>query len=58
VQRIYAHAEDHQVELNLYIRGEEADQEAPEAEVEPEPDVEEAAARPGADTGLSPGAGS
>jgi succinate dehydrogenase / fumarate reductase iron-sulfur subunit len=47
VKRIYAHTEDHQVELNLYIRGEEADQEAPEAEVEPEPD-----------TGLSPGAGS
>jgi succinate dehydrogenase / fumarate reductase iron-sulfur subunit len=38
VKRIYAHAEDHQVELNLYIRGEEADQEAPEAEIEPEPD--------------------
>jgi succinate dehydrogenase / fumarate reductase iron-sulfur subunit len=38
VKRIYAHAEDHEVELNLYIRGEEADQEAPEAEIEPEPD--------------------
>jgi succinate dehydrogenase / fumarate reductase iron-sulfur subunit len=58
VKRIYAHTEDHQVELNLYIRGEEADQEAPEAEVEPEPDVEEAAARPGADSGLAPGGGS
>jgi succinate dehydrogenase / fumarate reductase, iron-sulfur subunit len=35
VKRIYAHAEDHQVELNLYIRGEEGD----EAEAgEPEPD--------------------
>jgi succinate dehydrogenase / fumarate reductase iron-sulfur subunit len=58
VKRIYAHTEDHAIELNLYIRGEEADQEAPEAEIEPEPDVEEAAARPGADTGLAPGAGS
>jgi succinate dehydrogenase / fumarate reductase iron-sulfur subunit len=38
VQRIYAHTEDHQVELNLYIRGEEADQEAPEEKVQPEPD--------------------
>jgi succinate dehydrogenase / fumarate reductase, iron-sulfur subunit len=38
VKRIYAHAEDHQVELNLYIRGEEPDEEAPEATVEPEPD--------------------
>ena len=38
VKRIYAHAEEHQVELNLYIRGEEPDEEAPEAEVEPEPD--------------------
>ena len=38
VKRIYAHAEDHHVELNLYIRGEEPDEEAPEAEVEPEPD--------------------
>jgi succinate dehydrogenase / fumarate reductase iron-sulfur subunit len=35
VKRIYAHAEDHQVELNLYIRGEEGD----EADAgEPEPD--------------------
>ena len=35
VKRIYAHAEDHQVELNLYIRGEEGD----EAEAgDPEPD--------------------
>src|SRR4051812_44348506 len=47
VKRIYAHAEGHEVELNLYIRGEEADQEAPETAVEPEPDeVEEATARP------------
>src|SRR5262245_43411985 len=38
VKRIYAHAEDHQVELNLYIRGEEPDEEAPEATIEPEPD--------------------
>jgi succinate dehydrogenase / fumarate reductase iron-sulfur subunit len=46
VQRIYAHAEDHPVELNLYIRGEEAEadesvpeaQAVPEAEIQPEPD--------------------
>jgi succinate dehydrogenase / fumarate reductase iron-sulfur subunit len=46
VKRIYAHAEEHQVELNLYIRGEEADADesvpeaeaVPEAEVGPEPD--------------------
>ena len=59
VKRIYAHAEEHQVELNLYIRGEEPDEEAPEAEVEPEPDeVTDSESRPGSDTGLSPGAGS
>jgi succinate dehydrogenase / fumarate reductase, iron-sulfur subunit len=58
VKRIYAHTEDHQVELNLYIRGEEADELAPPGEVEPEADIEEAAVRPGADTGLTPGAGS
>ena len=46
VKRIYAHAEDHGIELNLYIKGEEADEDAPvpeaeavpEAAVEPEPD--------------------
>jgi succinate dehydrogenase / fumarate reductase iron-sulfur subunit len=46
VKRIYAHAEDHAIELNLYIKGEEADEDAPvpEAEavpagaIEPEPD--------------------
>ena len=59
VQRIFAHTEDHQVELNLYIRGEEADQEAPEAEVEPEPDeIADGESRPGTDSGLAPGAGS
>jgi len=59
VKRIYAHAEEHQVELNLYIRGEEVDEEAPEAEVEPEPDeVADSESRPGSDTGLSPGAAS
>jgi succinate dehydrogenase iron-sulfur subunit len=59
VKRIYAHAEEHQVELNLYIRGEEPDEEAPEAEVEPEPDeVADSESRPGSDTGLSPGAAS
>jgi succinate dehydrogenase / fumarate reductase iron-sulfur subunit len=59
VKRIYAHAEEHEIELNLYIRGEEAEQEAPEAEVEPEPDeISDSESRPGSDTGLSPGAGS
>jgi succinate dehydrogenase / fumarate reductase iron-sulfur subunit len=46
VQRIYAHAEEHQIELNLYIKGEETDEDAPvpeadvvpEAAIEPEPD--------------------
>ncbi len=46
VKRIYAHAEDHRIELNLYIKGEEGDEDAPVAEeeavpagqVEPEPD--------------------
>ncbi len=65
VRRIYAHAEDHRVELNLYIKGEESDEEAvpegkatPEERVEPEPDeVSEGAARPGADSGLTPGGG-
>jgi succinate dehydrogenase / fumarate reductase iron-sulfur subunit len=67
VERIYAHAEDHQVELNLYIRGEEADQDesvpeaeaVPEAEVQPEPDeITDAESRPGSDSGLAPGGGS
>jgi succinate dehydrogenase / fumarate reductase, iron-sulfur subunit len=56
VRRIYAHTEDHKVDLNLYIRGEEGEEARPG---EPEPDeIDEAAARPGADTGLAPGAGS
>ncbi|MDP9189152.1 MAG: 2Fe-2S iron-sulfur cluster-binding protein [Actinomycetota bacterium] len=46
VQKIYAHAEEHKIELNLYIKGEEGDEDAPvdEAEatpqsaIEPEPD--------------------
>src|SRR5918996_4487423 len=38
VKRIYAHAEEHGEELNLYIIGEEAEPPVPEAEVEPEPD--------------------
>jgi succinate dehydrogenase / fumarate reductase, iron-sulfur subunit len=38
VQRIYGHAEEHGEELNLYIKGEEAEEDAPEAAVEPEPD--------------------
>jgi succinate dehydrogenase / fumarate reductase, iron-sulfur subunit len=40
VKRIYAHAEEHREELNLYIRGEEPDEQAPEEAVEPEPDEE------------------
>jgi len=56
VKRIYAHTKDHQIELNLYIRGEEGEEARPG---EPEPDeVDEATARPGTDTGLAPGAGS
>jgi succinate dehydrogenase / fumarate reductase iron-sulfur subunit len=38
VKGIYAHAEDHREELNLYIRGEEPEQEVPAEAVEPEPD--------------------
>ena len=46
VKRIYAHTEEHGIELNLYIRGEEADEDesvpegeaVPETKVEPEPD--------------------
>jgi succinate dehydrogenase / fumarate reductase, iron-sulfur subunit len=57
VERIYAHAEDHEIELNLYIRGEEGEEE--ERAGEPEPDeVPEDASRPGTDAGLAPGAGS
>ena len=49
VKRIYAHSEEHEIELNLYIRGEEADDEqpvpeaeaVPEAAVQPEPDERE-----------------
>jgi succinate dehydrogenase / fumarate reductase, iron-sulfur subunit len=38
VQRIYAHAEDHEIQLNLYIKGEEAEDDVPVADIEPEPD--------------------
>jgi succinate dehydrogenase / fumarate reductase iron-sulfur subunit len=46
VKRLYAHAEDHRIELNLYIRGEEGEdgepvpeeEATPEEAVEPEPD--------------------
>ncbi len=38
VVQIYEHAEQHHEELNLYIKGEEPDEEGPEAAVEPEPD--------------------
>ena len=43
VKRIYDHTEEHREDLNLYIKGEEPEEEGtPEAEVEPEPDeVEE-----------------
>ena len=42
VKRIYAHAEEHQIELNLYIKGEEAEEDAPipEAEAVPEAAIE------------------
>ncbi|HEX6585785.1 MAG TPA: succinate dehydrogenase/fumarate reductase iron-sulfur subunit [Solirubrobacterales bacterium] len=56
VKRIYAHTEGHQVELNLYIRGEEGEEARPG---EPEPDeVEEIAAGPGAETAQPPGGAS
>ena len=38
VKKIYAHAEEHNIELNLYIKGEGGDDDAPEGAVEPEPD--------------------
>jgi succinate dehydrogenase / fumarate reductase, iron-sulfur subunit len=38
VEQIYQHAEQHHEELNLYIKGDEPDEEGPEDEVEPEPD--------------------
>jgi succinate dehydrogenase / fumarate reductase, iron-sulfur subunit len=42
VQSIYRHAEEHADELNLYIKGEEPEEEGvPEAEIEPEPDEAE-----------------
>jgi hypothetical protein len=41
VKRIYEHAEGHGEELNLYIRGEEPDEEVAPAEVTPEPDESE-----------------
>jgi succinate dehydrogenase / fumarate reductase iron-sulfur subunit len=40
VEQIYEHAEQHHTELNLYIKGEEPDEDGPEAAVEPEPDEE------------------
>ena len=56
VRRIYAHTEEHSIELNLYIKGEEAEGDAPveegaavpERAVGPEPDEGEA---PTGDTG-------
>ena len=46
VKRIYAHAEEHGEELNLYIKGEEPELEGtpdsvPETAIEPEPDIGE-----------------
>jgi succinate dehydrogenase / fumarate reductase iron-sulfur subunit len=38
VKTIYQHAERHHEELNLYIKGDEPDEEGPETAVEPEPD--------------------
>jgi succinate dehydrogenase / fumarate reductase iron-sulfur subunit len=38
VERIYGHAEEHREQLNLYIKGEEAEEDVPEGAVEPEPD--------------------
>ncbi|MFL5905980.1 MAG: succinate dehydrogenase/fumarate reductase iron-sulfur subunit [Solirubrobacterales bacterium] len=56
VKRIYAHTEGHQIELNLYIRGEEGEEAEPG---EPEPDeIDEAAVRPGVDTAQPPGGAS
>ncbi len=46
VKRIYAHAEEHRIELNLYIKGEEAEEDAPVPEAEAVP---EAAIEPEAD---------
>jgi len=59
VKRIYAHAEDHEVELNLYIKGEEAEgdepveeaEATPEERVEPEPDESETKGPAGAEHG-------
>jgi succinate dehydrogenase / fumarate reductase iron-sulfur subunit len=41
VKRIYAHSEDHGEELNLYIKGEEPDEDVAPAELEAEPDESE-----------------
>ena len=59
VERIYAHTEEHSVELNLYIKGEEAEGDAPvvepeavpEASVEPEPDEAQSRGPTGAEHG-------
>jgi succinate dehydrogenase / fumarate reductase, iron-sulfur subunit len=40
VKRIYGHAEEHREELNLYIKGEEVEDEVPEGDIAPEPDEE------------------
>jgi succinate dehydrogenase / fumarate reductase iron-sulfur subunit len=41
VRQIYEHAEEHHTELNLYIKGEEHDEDVPAGAVEREPDEEE-----------------
>ena len=54
VKKIYAHAEEHKIELNLYIKGEEGDEDAPVAEedavpagdIQPEPDETESTDTP------------
>jgi succinate dehydrogenase / fumarate reductase, iron-sulfur subunit len=51
VKKIYAHAEEHNIELNLYIKGEEADEDAPVAE---EDAVPAGAIEPEADEGDTP----
>ena len=41
VKQIVEHSEEHHEELNLYIKGEEAEEDVPEADVEPEADEAE-----------------
>ena len=60
VKRIYAHAEDHEVELNLYIKGEEADGDEPvddESESKGPGGAEHGQAEPGPSESGRPGPG-